>query len=529
MEGCATRIEKRPTPFFLSPNFSPSMELIHGMEHQQEWRYSPYTWHQSHDQATVLLMVPSDTAEEDVSVAIEKDYIVAGISGQAPIIKGKLYAQIEPSSSWQLEFQALQLRPSPRERTTSTTSVTSATSGSTQSSYAFISDPEISSSFAASLENHDTLPSPALSSSPSLSSERSFNLHQQFSPPSYSQPVSRRHSIPSSTSSFASIDTSNHIVSGGYSGKLLTLHLEKSQAVIWPALIVGPVPDALESSLGYPNSLVGIEVEQKYNMDPTSLTLVALELIDVQKDTVEAFECFLRAWHFAHAPTATMKLVSCYFPIHSSFSILDTDSEVQRGTQAYYLQSIGGRSGLARLYIEAGMLYLEGTASSLVSSSHSSLASIRMPLQPYGSIVGGGTEAWRRDRVAASRFFERARALQPGLDIPALPLSGPGSAEELKLELELQVQMPSIDLDGTRRTDILTDAHGGNRRRRQKENFAREQEEKSQSALIEKTSSDMDSAWYMLLPGLVGAGTALVVVGVVGVLSLSWSRRNQGS
>ena len=35
----------------------------------------------------MLLMVPSDTTEEDVSVVIEKDYIVAGISGQAPIIK----------------------------------------------------------------------------------------------------------------------------------------------------------------------------------------------------------------------------------------------------------------------------------------------------------------------------------------------------------------------------------------------------------------------------------------------------------
>ncbi|KIK63141.1 hypothetical protein GYMLUDRAFT_41463 [Collybiopsis luxurians FD-317 M1] len=491
------------------------------MERQQEWRYSPYSWHQSHDQATVLLMVPFETTEEDVSVAIEQNYVIAGISGQASMIKGQLYGQVDPiASSWQLEAQPLPLRPLQRERTTSTTSVTSATSASTHSSYAFISDPEISSSFAVSLENHDALPSPALSSSPSLSSERSFNLRHQLL-----QPASRRHSIPSSSSSFASLDSSNHLTTDGYSGKLLTLHLEKSQPVIWPSLIVGPVP---ESSVGYPDSLVSVDVEQKYNMDPTSLTLVALELLDIKKDSEEAFEFFLRAWHFARVPTATMKLVSCYFPIHSSYSMPDnvqvSGGDLQRGTQAFYFQGIGGRSGLARLYVEAGMLFLEGSASGLVSSSHSSLASIRMPLQPYGSIMGGGgTEAWRRDRVAASRFFDRAREL--GLDIPVLPLSGPSSAEELTLEIEMQ--MPSIDLDGAHRTDSLTGARAGTRRRKQKEDFAREHEENSQSALVGKTSGD--DGWYMLIPGLVGAGTALVVVGVVGILSLSWSRRNQGS
>ena len=41
---------------------------------------------------------------------------------------------------------------------------------------------------------------------------------------------------------------------------------------------------------------------------------------------------------------------------------------------------------------------------------------------------------------------------------------------------------------------------------------------------------DIDDTWYFYVPGLVGAGTALLVVGIVGALSLSsWSRRNQGS
>ncbi|KAF9069235.1 hypothetical protein BDP27DRAFT_1325849 [Rhodocollybia butyracea] len=462
------------------------MEPAYVMTSPQEWRYSPYSWHQ----ATVLLMVPFEAAEEDIAVIIGHDYIIAGISGKAPMIKGRLYGQVDPmASSWQLELQPRQLQLSPRERTLSTTSVTSATSASTHSSYAFISDPDISSSFAASLENHESAPSPALSSSPSLSSERSFTLHQHLliAPHSLSsQPVSPRHS--SASSSFASLDSSPQRVAGGYTGKLLTLHLEKSQPVIWPSLIVGPVPDTLESSVHYPNFVASVEAEKQYNMDPTSLTLTGLELLDIRKDKAEAFEYFLRSWQLARLPTATMKLVSCYFPIHSSYNMLEDisgESSMKHGSHAYYLQCIGGRPGLAQLYIEAGMLYLEGTASSLVSSSYSSLASIRMPLEPYGSST--------LDRVAATKFFERARVLQPGLEIPSLPLSGSCSTEELALEFEMQVRMPSMELDG---------AH---------------------------PDRDVESTWYMLLPGLVGAGTALVVVGVVGVLSLSWSRRNQGS
>ncbi|KAJ3787005.1 hypothetical protein GGU10DRAFT_350049 [Lentinula aff. detonsa] len=449
-------------------------------------------------------MVPFEaTEEEDISVTIECNFIVAGVSGQAPIIKGRLWGQVDPSaSSWQLESQPHQFRPS-RERTMSTTSVTSATSTSTHSSFAFISDPEISSSFAASLENRDASPSPALSSSPS---ERSSALHQNLSAASHRlQPVSPRHR--------------------GYTGKLLTLHLEKSQTVIWPSLIVGPAPDAV-SSVRYLNTTVSAEIERQYNMDPTSLTLIALELIDIRKNKEEAFECFVwvisssakflidellsfrRAWHLARAPMATMKLVSCYFPIYPSFDIPDNhEDDVQRGTLAYYLQCIGGRPGLAQLYIEAGMLYLEGTASGLISSSHSSLSSIRMPLPPYGSAALGhsfsGTEAWRRDRTAAARLFERARILQPGLETPMLPLSGPGSTEELAFGMHNRRR------GGKQQEDLVKAEEGGR-------------------SLVGKAADVVDSTWYML-PGLVGAGTALVVVGVVGVLSFSWSRRNQGT
>ncbi|KAJ3727922.1 hypothetical protein C8R42DRAFT_656841 [Lentinula raphanica] len=502
-------------------------------ERRQEWRYSPYSWHQSHDQATVLLTVPFEATEEDLSVTIDSNFIVAGVTGQAPIIKGRLYGEVDPiASSWQLETQPHPFRPSTRERTFSNTSVTSEASASTHSSFAFISDPEITSSFAASLENRDASPSPVLSSSPS---DRSAPLHQNLLLTSHqSRPTSSRNSMGSS-SSFASLESSMHSAGAGvYPGKLLTLHLEKSQTVIWPSLIVGPAPNAF-SSVHYSNVRAENVNEQQYNMDPTSLTLTALEWLDIRKNKDEAFEYFIRAWRLARAPMATMKLVSCYFPIYSSYDIpdisKDNEGDIQRGTQAYYLHCLGGRNDLARLYLEAGMLYLEGTASELISSSHYSLSSLRMPLPPYGSAalgsIHGGTEAWRRDRMAAARLFERAKILQPNLETPALPLSSQGSAEEPAIALEMQMPMSLFEVDSARRTNSPAEILSQNqpRRRKQQEEFLKAQE--GSRSLVGKAANIVDSAW--LLPGLVGAGTALVAVGVVGVLSLSWSKRNQGS
>lgn len=193
-----------------------------------------------------------------------------------------------------------------------------------------------------------------------------------------------------------------------------------------------------------------------------------------------------------------------------------------RGTSAYHLQCIGGSSGLAQLYLEAGLLHLEGAASTILSSSYSSLSSIRVPLQ---SQVGeGGTEAWKRDREAARKFFERAQVLQPSLDIPSLPLEGehPRDSEEL--------EMPSIELGPSTPESVRsgesqhTDAEPPLIRRRRK---------KEDVTLLDHRDArldDLDNTWYLYIPGLVGAGTALLVVGIVGALSFStWSRRNQGS
>lgn len=185
-------------------------------------------------------------------------------------------------------------------------------------------------------------------------------------------------------------------------------------------------------------------------MDPTSLALIGLEHADIRKDKEEAFEYFLRAWHQAHVPSATMRLVSLYFPLNATDGVdqLTVEEQPSRGTFPYYFRCVGGVGGLAQLYLEAGLLHLEGAASSLLAASYSSLSSLRVPLQPPSHVDAGGTEAWKRDREAAARYFQRARSLQPDLDVPVIPPEG-GIGGDTNEQDELAVQMPSIDLAGS--------------------------------------------------------------------------------
>ncbi|KAF9223879.1 hypothetical protein BS17DRAFT_753993 [Gyrodon lividus] len=474
-----------------------------------------YSWHQ----ATVLLLVPYETSKEDVVVVIERSYLLAGVRGQQPVVKGRLYGNVDvANSAWQLEPRTSR-RLSARERTTSTIST-----ASTQSSYAFVSDPEISSSFAASLESGQTsdaeevvvTASPALSS-PILSSADERPGYHRRSATGASGAVSPAIQ-PHALSSFSSLESLP-----SPSGRLLTLHLEKDQSIIWPSLIVGPVPQELSPSAPVPVAL-DADPEGNYNMDPTSLVLFAIELFDIRKDREEAFECFVRAWHQAHLPSATMKLVTHYLPLQTPLNAVDVAEEKQRGTISYYVQSIGGSAGLAQLFLEAGLLHLEGAASVLLSASYSTLSSIRVTPPPQPS--GGGAEAWKRDREMASRYFDRARALHPDLDIPVIPDDGsgqPGSGSTHELE------MPSLEIHSSAPDSIYS---GEESMYSEQEVMLRRRRQKKEELIFMdemKGKDDIDSAWYLYVPSLVGAGTALLVVGVIGALSFSSWRRNQGS
>ncbi|KAF7796630.1 hypothetical protein EIP86_007812 [Pleurotus ostreatoroseus] len=316
-------------------------------------------------------------------------------------------------------------------------------------------------------------------------------------------------------------------------------------------------------------------------MDPTSLVLIALELADIRENREEAFEYFVRAWHQAHPPSATIRLASHYLPINAVLPELlssplhtpttptnDSAPESPRsadstpvsahsmapyagqqtvpipGSLSYYLYHVGGAEQLAQLYLEAGLLYLEGTAPSLLSSSYAGLSSLRTPTmsatypQPSqrpsyldvhmsGSAAGSGStsgsEAWRRDQEVARRFFDRARDLHPGLDVPLLPPSDSdpdSSAQESPVSRgEQQLKMPTIE---------LPDAREVGEKQLRKRQRQRKTETASVGASTESVSDrvsagDEDNTWYLYLPGLVGA------VLVVGFLSFSSWRKNQYS
>ncbi|KAI6038238.1 hypothetical protein EDC04DRAFT_3090907 [Pisolithus marmoratus] len=155
------------------------------------------------------------------------------------------------------------------------------------------------------------------------------------------------------------------------------------------------------------------DLEVKYNTDPTSLVLFAIEHLDIRKDREEVSECFI------------------------------------------------GTAGLGQLYLEAGLLHLEGAASVVLSASYATLSLICVPMQPQPE---NGAEAWQQDRDAASRYFDHER-----------------------------VKDKLIFIDNVKGKD------------------------------------NMDNAWYLYVPSLVGVGTALLVIGAIGALSLSSWRWNQGS
>jgi len=228
--------------------------------------------------------------------------------------------------------------------------------------------------------------------------------------------------------------------------------------------------------------------------------------------------CIRRAWHLAHVPSATMRLVFHYLPIDLAIDSSGTSARPPPGSTAYYLKSIGGSRGLAQLYLEAGLLHLEGAASTLLASSYSSLSSIRIPLQ--AQMGEGGTNEWKRDREAAAKYFERSRALCPSIDIPSIP------SDQIELEMPI-MQLVTSSTDNVQSKESL---HVGSET---DQPVVRRRKRREEQELLEKTNTeldDMENTWYLYIPGIIGAGTALLVVGIVGALSFStWSRRSQSS
>ncbi|KAI6009846.1 hypothetical protein EDC04DRAFT_2871337 [Pisolithus marmoratus] len=444
-----------------------------------------------HSQLTVLLLVPLETSEEDVAVMIERSYLLAGVKGQQPVVKGRLYGNVDvANSAWQLEPRAS--RPnSTRECTSSTLSITS-----TQSSYAFVSDPEISSSFAVSLESAQTS---------NVEEPPGYRRWMATAVSGHVSPVMQPHAL--SSFSLESLHSP--------SGRLLNLHLEKDQSLIWPSLIVGPVPQELSPSAPIP-MLYEPDVEAKYNMDPTSLVLFAIELLDTRKDREEAFECFVYVFFFyghvsPHLPSATMKPVTHYLPPHASLTHVKEAEENTRGTSSYYVQCVGGgAAGPGQLCLEAELLHLEGAASVVLSASYTILSSIRVPPQPQPE---NGAEVWQWDRDAASRYFDHTHAMNSDLDVPVITDERSGQTRSVHA-----LEMPSLEIPHHHSAPASAYSGEGSMYSEQEGVVRRRQQERTKDELI----------FIDNVPSLVGVGSALLVVGVIGALSFSSWRRNQG-
>lgn len=275
-----------------------------------------------------------------------------------------------------------------------------------------------------------------------------------------------------------------------------------------------------------------------------------------------------RAWHLAHIPSATIRLATHYLPVQTvipegfqatstaqteppttprcssarpSFTISTsstTDSTHHHSTAgqawdpvSYYLTRLGGLDNLARLFLEAGLLYIEGSATPLLSSSYAGLSSVRSPNPSPGASIGESgrsseTKGWRKDREAARRLFERARALCPTLDVPLLPPdteseSSAGSGAEDQKE-------KSADKERERLPGPNADVPPIESLRRRRKKPEGDWSNFIMGGVLsrEAEADDDDKTWYLYIPGLVGAGTALLVVGLLGLSS--W-RKGQGS
>lgn len=218
----------------------------------------------------------------------------------------------------------------------------------------------------------------------------------------------------------------------------------------------------------------------------------------------------------------------------------DTPDSPATASTSYYLEGVGGLEGLAQLYLDAGLLYLEGAATALMSPSHTALSSIRTVESQR--MAGGGTAAWRRDRDIARRYFDKARALSPILDVPLLSVEGDDlsprrqTSSSRESSSEQQLRMPSIDihasnarlgadLSSTQKIELESTLRP---RKRRKDDASGEDSMIQQARANDTDQDDDDNAWYLYLPGLIGAGTALLVVGVVSALSFSSWRKQQG-
>ena len=164
-----------------------------------------------------------------------------------------------------------------------------------------MSDPEISSSFAASLDSaqaSDNDDSDLASPERVDPVSRDEHHHQQRMAATVTVPAFPQRAVSSypaspqmqsMESSLSSLDS----LRPDRPEKLLTIVLVKERPLYWPRLIDGPVPESYSPTPSGPFTFDMNLERQKYNMDPTTLALLGEEYLKVRNDKEEAFEYFM--------------------------------------------------------------------------------------------------------------------------------------------------------------------------------------------------------------------------------------------
>ncbi|KAH8925706.1 hypothetical protein BT69DRAFT_1348562 [Atractiella rhizophila] len=418
---------------------------------QEQVAVPPYTWHQSHDQATVLFLIPASLSKADIDIRIEQNHVIARTRLKYPssdggeeskwvdVIKGRLYRPIDKYNSlWQLE-KSTSYRPtssftgsgfstrasSPVHGESSITgSPSSSRSRSSGGSFAVVGNPgsDQGSKDERSLQSSGVFVKASAESLVQVAhaTERSTSISASL------------HSLPTSTSTDASPPAS--MSQSNYSRpnealeeKLLTLHLEKLSPEIWQHLIVAPISGGKEGS------------EDEYDVDVTSMALIGTSKL--QTDRLKAFDYLMRAYQQGKSPLATVTLVNTFANLddiskvrfdmpsppspdatvlglqkptssssaagHSSTS--PTTSTVDN--QELLFDRLGGSSAFAQLCVDAGLSVL-GAFNHPQSTSAS--AGLRGPSTTLGIVV----RDVRERNWLCGRYFGRAKEIDPNIFIP---------------------------------------------------------------------------------------------------------------
>jgi hypothetical protein len=198
------------------------------------------------------------------------------------------------------------------------------------------------------------------------------------------------------------------------------------------------------------------------------------------------------------------------------------------GTIEFYVHMLGGQTALAHLYLQVGLLHLDGMAPSLLSSSPSALSvsALRLPVSTQASALLHGssmhTPAWHVARANARTYFDCARQLAPALDVPRI-------ADE-SLDAPAGLVMPAPDVSTSDSEDETVLQPRPRQRRRAgtvgktvvTEVLNPKTEQQTPPRVLARREPDDGGGWVQYAPAVLGAGTALVAIAVVSVLSFTW-------